>query len=178
MKIHIKGKKRHDSEFRTKFGIGLHQYQTLLEEQGGVCFICGQPDKRNLAVDHNHKTGAVRRLLCTNCNTALGKFQDDPALLRKAADYVEMDFVLPDDVQIESKHQNDKARWRNIIKSPDGWFSSAEAAARYYNVGATTIGIWCGMYDYYPTGKRKDGFDFEKVFMSMNEIKEKYDVKD
>ena len=132
---------------------------------------------RNLAVDHNHKTGKVRRLLCTSCNTGLGQFRDDPALLRKAAEYVEQEFDLPDDIEIKAKNQDDKRRWRNIIKTPAGTFSSAEAASLYYNVGPTTIGIWCGMYDYYPTGKKQDGFEFEKVFMSMNEIKENYNVE-
>lgn len=177
MNIHIKGKKRHDTEFREKYGIGLHQYQVILEEQGGKCYLCGQQDFRNLAVDHCHKTGTVRRLLCTNCNTGLGKFMDNPDLLRKAAEYVEQTFVLPDDVHIEVKTQDDRVRWRNIIHTPSGTFSSAEAAATHYGVGSTTIGIWCGRYEYYPTGTKKDGFSFEKVYMTMNEIKEKYNVK-
>jgi len=178
MKIHIKGKKRHDTEFRNKFGIGLHQYQAILEEQGGLCYLCGQNDFRNLAVDHCHKTGKVRRLLCSNCNMGLGKFNDNPDLLRKAANYVEQDFVLPEDKLEHGVCQNDKQRWRNIIKTPDGIFSSAESAAKFYGVGTTAIGIWCGTYNYYESGKPKEGFSFEKIFASLNEIKEKYNVKD
>ena len=178
MKIHVKGKKRHDTEFRQKYGIGLHQYQTILEEQGGKCYLCGEQDFRNLAVDHCHKTGRVRRLLCTSCNTGLGKFKDDPDLLIRAAEYLQKEFDLPEDREIYSKSQDDKPRWRSIIHTPSGTFSSAEAAARFFDVGATTIGIWCGRYEYYPTGKRRDGFTFEKVYMSLNDIKEKYDVKD
>ena len=43
----------------------------------------------SLAVDHNHKTGRVRGLLCGNCNTSLGGFKDNPALLNKAIRYIE-----------------------------------------------------------------------------------------
>lgn len=176
MKIHIKGKKRHDTEFRKKFGIGLHQYQTILQEQNGVCYLCGQPDFRNLAVDHCHKTGRVRRLLCTSCNTGLGKFKDDPELLRKAANYVEQNYELPEDIEIEIKSQKDKPRWRNIIKTPDGVFSSAEAAARFYNTHATTITRWCGVYDYFKG--RRDGWESLRVYASQNDIRKEYDVKD
>ena len=178
MKIHIKGKKRHDSEFRKKFGIGLYQYQTILNEQNGLCYLCGETDFRNLAVDHCHKTGKVRRLLCTSCNTGLGKFKDDPSLLRKAAMYVEQDYDLPKDIEIQTKTQQQRVRWRLIIHTPDGTFSSADAASKFYGVGATTIGIWCGVYNYYPSGRKKEGFTFEKVFMTMDEIKEQYNVKD
>jgi hypothetical protein len=178
MKYHVKGKKRHDSEFRQKYGIGLHQYQTILEEQNGVCYICGEKDFRNLAVDHDHATGKVRRLLCTSCNTGLGKFKDNPDLLRKAAEYVTQTFDLPEDAVINNIPQNQRTKWRLIIHTPDGVFSSAEAASRFYGVGATTIGIWCGVYDYYPSGRKREGFSFEKVHMTMDNIKEKYNVKD
>lgn len=57
-----------------------------------ACEICGRPDGGNgkpLAVDHCHVTGHVRGLLCMLCNTALGKLQDSPDLLRKAIEYLE-----------------------------------------------------------------------------------------
>lgn len=66
----------------------------MLGEQGGVCAICGQKETstyrgkvRKLAVDHCHKTGRVRGLLCMNCNQGLGKFQHSHELLIKAATY-------------------------------------------------------------------------------------------
>lgn len=176
MKQHIKGRKRHDSVFREKFGIGLHQYQTILEEQGGKCYICEQQDFRNLAVDHCHVTGNVRRLLCTSCNIGLGKFRDNSALLRKAAEYLEQDFLLPDDVEIKPKGQDDKPRWRNLIKTPEGTFSSAEAAAKFYSTHPTTISRWCGVYEYFD-GKR-DGWSSVRVYASLNEIRKEYNVKD
>jgi len=75
-----------------KFKITLEDYQYMYDEQGGVCAICGtNEDKRMLAVDHCHETGKVRGLLCTCCNTGLGKFRDSPDLLIKAVEYLEGD---------------------------------------------------------------------------------------
>jgi hypothetical protein len=59
----------------------------MLEAQGGVCAICQAAPAAH--VDHDHETGAVRALLCFNCNGGLGQFKDDPEVLRAAADYVE-----------------------------------------------------------------------------------------
>jgi hypothetical protein len=66
--------------------------------QNGLCAICGNPETlivrgklRRLAVDHDHGTRKIRRLLCLGCNTGLGKFRHDPALLRTAAAYIEQE---------------------------------------------------------------------------------------
>lgn len=58
--------------------------------QRGVCAICERPPRgyKNLAVDHDHATGAVRGLLCQTCNAALGSFGDAPRLLQRAIDYL------------------------------------------------------------------------------------------
>ena len=95
-------KKARVSQLKYKFGITLEEYNEMAEAQGGVCAICekvndtrrkgtndGEDVKMSLAVDHNHKTGRVRGLLCGNCNTSLGSFKDNPALLRKAIQYLE-----------------------------------------------------------------------------------------
>lgn len=83
-------------EFLKKFGLTLEDYYLLHDAQDGLCACCGRPEsvKRNdnlkwLAVDHCHSTGAVRGLLCNNCNNGIGRFRDDPKLLRTAADYLE-----------------------------------------------------------------------------------------
>jgi hypothetical protein len=78
-------------------GVDASRYQEMLREQGGVCAICHKPEKhkdglsgkaKDLAIDHDHNTGAVRALLCSACNTALGLFCDDPALLDAAKAYL------------------------------------------------------------------------------------------
>lgn len=71
-----------------KFGMEDGEYQQRLAQQGGVCAICRLPCTRELAVDHCHKTGVVRGLLCAGCNTAIGRLHDDPRLLLRAAKYL------------------------------------------------------------------------------------------
>jgi hypothetical protein len=63
-------------------------YDRLLGEQGGVCAICGNPPKtRRLHIDHDHKTGKVRGLLCHRCNGNLPAWVT-PAWLREAYMYL------------------------------------------------------------------------------------------
>lgn len=80
-----------------EFGVDADGYQEMLRRQNHVCAICGKPETspdkatgktKHLAVDHCHKTNKVRGLLCSSCNRGIGLFQDDPALLAKARDYV------------------------------------------------------------------------------------------
>ncbi len=76
-----------------KYGLTEAAYNAMLAEQGGVCGICRRARLQagyKLAVDHCHTTGKVRGILCTNCNTAIGKMRESPTLLRAAADYLEM----------------------------------------------------------------------------------------
>jgi len=71
------------------FGITLDQYENLAAAQDNRCAICGKPETgKRLSVDHDHQTGRVRGLLCGLCNTAIGKLNDDPALLEKAVTYL------------------------------------------------------------------------------------------
>lgn len=71
-------------------GCDLDTYTARWNEQGGRCAICGSPPfKAHLDADHDHKTGKVRGLLCNRCNTALGNFQEDVEILRKASSYLE-----------------------------------------------------------------------------------------
>lgn len=60
------------------YGMTLGQYDEMVENQNGVCMICEKPEiNRRLSVDHDHKTGKVRGLLCCRCNFALGIVEDD-----------------------------------------------------------------------------------------------------
>lgn len=79
------------NRLKMKFGMTIEAYESLLARQQGVCAVCQNPcsSGRRLAVDHDHRTGAVRGLLCGKCNTAIGAFRDDPALLLRASQYVQ-----------------------------------------------------------------------------------------
>lgn len=72
------------------YGIDVPDYERILEEQGGGCYVCGKkPDpKRALDIDHDHETGKVRGLLCSNHNRAIGLMGDDALLLIKALEYL------------------------------------------------------------------------------------------
>lgn len=71
------------------------QYNQILQSQNGVCRICGRLETSNnqyglmrLAVDHNHKTGKVRGLLCQRCNQALGLTNENAETLQRMIDYI------------------------------------------------------------------------------------------
>jgi hypothetical protein len=87
-------KRRRELMLINTYGITEQQYQDKLVEQDYKCSICGKKHdvvvtKGTLVVDHNHATGDVRELLCHSCNMGLGKFKDDPELLKLAAEYIE-----------------------------------------------------------------------------------------
>jgi hypothetical protein len=75
------------------YGIDVPDYERILEEQGGGCYICGKkPEpKRALDIDHDHKTGKVRGLLCSNHNRGLGMLGDDIKSLVKVLEYLVKD---------------------------------------------------------------------------------------
>lgn len=76
------------------YNLSLEEYNNILKLQGGVCAICKKQETRiikgtiaSLCVDHNHKTGKVRGLLCYHCNVGLGIFRDG-RLLKRAIKYI------------------------------------------------------------------------------------------
>lgn len=78
-----------------KYGISEHEYFELLDAQDRRCAICGTDDpgkgKDKLTgwpVDHNHETGEVRGLLCNDCNTVIGRFNDNIERLMSAVRYL------------------------------------------------------------------------------------------
>ncbi len=81
----------HSAVVEKTYGITGEQYAAMLAEQGGKCAICKRtPRAKRLAVDHNHKTGAVRGLLCSRCNRGiLGHADDSLERLRSAVAYME-----------------------------------------------------------------------------------------
>jgi hypothetical protein len=72
--------KRRDYDLRSKFGIGLVEKARMVVEQEGRCLICGKEflDSRRTHIDHCHKTGKVRGILCNTCNTKLGWLETYP----------------------------------------------------------------------------------------------------
>lgn len=81
--------------YKRLYGITELDFQEMLKKQNGVCKICGQPEtiKRNgkvkrLSIDHCHKTGQVRGLLCHICNITLGKYKEEIATFQKFIDYL------------------------------------------------------------------------------------------
>lgn len=79
------------SHLKRTFGITPGHYDELLAAQGGGCRLCGKPPRADAAlhVDHDHQTGAVRGLLCFDCNAGIGKLREDRELLRAAARYLD-----------------------------------------------------------------------------------------
>lgn len=83
--------RQHALRIQKVYGITIEAYNLLLEWQGGVCYICRKPSRvRRLAVDHDHKTGKVRGLLCRRCNREiLGYFANDQVdVFQRAIDYL------------------------------------------------------------------------------------------
>lgn len=82
-------RRRHLQEY---FGITPEQYDEMLESQGGVCAICRKEpvarDGRSAPLDHDHVTGQIRGILCTNCNVGIAQFDDNPDLLGAAIAYL------------------------------------------------------------------------------------------
>lgn len=72
------------------YGVTRERYEQMLAEQGGVCAICGLPERngKRLSVDHDHKTSKVRSLLCNSCNLLVGSAKENDATLENAAAYI------------------------------------------------------------------------------------------
>lgn len=71
------------------YHLSMEQYQAMEERQSNLCAICGKPPKsRALHIDHCHRSGKVRALLCSSCNTLLGLANEDTEILMKAIAYL------------------------------------------------------------------------------------------
>ncbi len=80
------------NSLKRKYNVTVEWYEAQLEKQNGKCMICGAAESGGISptlhVDHNHKTGQVRGLLCRPCNTGIGLFKEDVNLIEKAIEYV------------------------------------------------------------------------------------------
>lgn len=71
-----------------RYGLTLEELVFLFEKTNGKCEICGKAPRKTLCVDHCHKTGKVRGLLCEICNKSLGGFYDSVETLESAIKYL------------------------------------------------------------------------------------------
>jgi Recombination endonuclease VII len=80
-----------ENKFQVRYGISIEEHYNMFCVQKGKCASCSIPfENVNKAfVDHDHKTGKVRGLLCSSCNFALGSLQDDPKIIRGLLYYIE-----------------------------------------------------------------------------------------
>jgi len=77
-----------ERHYLRKYGITIAQYDALSVAQGGKCAVCGVTPSKTMDIDHCHVSGAVRGLLCTNCNRMIGHAGDSPDRLVRAAAYL------------------------------------------------------------------------------------------
>ena len=83
-----RGRDQRDSSLRFRHGITQANYEEILALQGGVCAICRHKYPEALCVDHDHRTGVLRGLLCQRCNRGLGLLRDDEDVLARAIEYL------------------------------------------------------------------------------------------
>jgi hypothetical protein len=103
-----------NTKYKQNYGITIEDYNKMFDDQNGLCAICSNPESKGRSkhfhVDHDHLTGKIRGLLCSTCNTALGKFNDDINLINKAIKYLQKHNGRPGisgetfEIQLEEKY--------------------------------------------------------------------------
>ena len=83
--------KRKSYYLKFTYGISLDQFNSLLTKQNNCCAICNRvsPTGYNWHVDHCHKTGRIRGILCSKCNQGLGMFEENIISIKKAIEYLD-----------------------------------------------------------------------------------------
>ncbi len=145
------------------YGVSQDSYTSMLKAQDGVCAICKQPERAErfkfLAVDHDHRTNAVRGLLCHRCNAGLGNFYDSVALIREAGDYLERHALQSSKLIHHKPPRNHRKLTIAHVQEIWGRYEHGESQSSI----AKRIGIsggyvsrilaeysWCGSKDGYP----------------------------
>lgn len=109
-----------------KYGITLEQYEHLYRAQEGRCAVCkrtAETFRHRLSVDHDHKTGEVRGLLCVHCNRYIvGRHRRDLGsdLLKAGYEYLTREYpgwIVPPKVR-KKKHARRKRLWQHLVHSP------------------------------------------------------------
>lgn len=73
---------------KRRYGLSQDELDAMYEAQSGRCLICGNDFGLKFHIDHSHKTGQIRGLLCRSCNMMLGMAEDVPEVLEEAARYL------------------------------------------------------------------------------------------
>lgn len=72
---------------KNSYGLTFEDREKLIKDQNSKCLICGE--KKKLIIDHDHKTGKVRGLLCNDCNLGLGRFKDNIEIISNSILYLQ-----------------------------------------------------------------------------------------
>jgi len=76
------------SHRRRLYGLNEEEYNNMILSQNNLCAICNKPSDKTLHIDHDHTTGKVRGLLCSNCNLGIGLLQEDVSIFTRAIEYL------------------------------------------------------------------------------------------
>jgi len=76
------------SHRRREYGLTEEEYNNMVLSQNNLCAICNKPSNKTLHIDHDHVTGRVRGLLCSNCNLGIGLLEEDLVVLNRAIEYL------------------------------------------------------------------------------------------
>jgi hypothetical protein len=94
--------REYQNDIIKNYGIDINDYEKIFKDQEERCAICGialkQLNHRVLFIDHDHVSGSIRGLLCSNCNKGIGLFKDDIKILENAINYLSRQFL-----QVESR---------------------------------------------------------------------------
>lgn len=101
--------KRRAAHLRAAYGISLEEWDEMWAAQGGRCAVCHKVPRTRPVVDHDHRTGLVRGLLCNYCNHQVIGRHRDPELFTRAAEYLRRPPALTV-VGERSGHGNKKRR--------------------------------------------------------------------
>ena len=84
--------KERERKFKQKYNLSLDEYNAMLKNQDNKCLICGNElkDKQKIHIDHCHKTGKVRGILCARCNTRLELVENHPEIIQSMFTYLEL----------------------------------------------------------------------------------------
>ena len=123
---------RTSKRLKKDFGITLAEYDAMFAMQNGLCAVCNEPQKikdkhgnlRRFSVDHDHKTGRVRQLLCGPCNLSIGLVKENVKTLNKMIEYIK-------------KHEDTNVKTVTIVLTVD----ELQAIAGLIDAGVKSVGL-------------------------------------